>query len=87
MLSLAGGAGLAHFMDSTDEQPADPLSQLQLRIARRADELVRDSPFATSLNLHCWLIAEAELVVAPAAITKSLSGYNREQRSGNKSPH
>jgi hypothetical protein len=48
-------------MDQHDELSSDALSQLQLRVARRADELVRDSKVATPLNLHCWLVAESEL--------------------------
>lgn len=39
----------------------DPLLDLELRVARRADELARDLPQATQLNLHCWLCAEREV--------------------------
>jgi hypothetical protein len=49
-------------MDQKDELSSDALSQLQLRVARRADELVRDSKVTTPLNLHCWLMAESELI-------------------------
>jgi hypothetical protein len=49
-------------MDQDAESPSDALSQLQLRVARRADELVRDSKVSTPLNLHCWLMAESELI-------------------------
>jgi hypothetical protein len=49
-------------MDQDHDFPSDALSQLQLRVARRADELARDSKVATSLNLHCWLAAESELI-------------------------
>jgi len=49
-------------MDQNDEFPSDTLSQLQLRVARRADELVSDSKVATSLNLHRWFAAESELI-------------------------
>jgi hypothetical protein len=49
-------------MDQDVELPSDELSQLQLRVARRADEIVRDSAFVTPLNLHCWFMAEYELV-------------------------
>jgi hypothetical protein len=48
-------------MDQNEGFPSDMLSQLQLRIARRADELVRESKIATPLNLHCWFAAESEL--------------------------
>jgi hypothetical protein len=49
-------------MDQHDDLSSDALSQLQLRVARRADELARDSKIATPLNLHCWLMAESELI-------------------------
>jgi hypothetical protein len=49
-------------MNLNSEFPTDELGLLQLRVARRADELVRDSKVATPLNLHCWLIAEGELI-------------------------
>ncbi len=40
----------------------DALTSLELEVARRADELARARPLATSLNLHCWLLAEAEVL-------------------------
>jgi hypothetical protein len=49
-------------MEQNDEFPSDALSQLQLRVARRADELARDSKITTPRNLHCWFLAESELV-------------------------
>jgi hypothetical protein len=49
-------------MDQNDESSSDALSQLQLRVARRADELVRGSKIGAPLNLHCWLTAESELI-------------------------
>lgn len=39
----------------------DLLFSLQLRVARRADELRRNPQVAPSLNLHCWLLAESEI--------------------------
>jgi hypothetical protein len=47
-------------MDQIVEAPDDALSQLQLRIAQRADELATTCEVVTPLNLHCWFIAEAE---------------------------
>jgi hypothetical protein len=41
---------------------SDELSMLELRIARRADELVSHNRFATPLNLHCWFMAESEII-------------------------
>ena len=41
---------------------SDLLFELQLRVARRADELARRQSAGTSLNLHCWLLAEAEIL-------------------------
>ena len=52
-------------MYQVEEQVSDPLAQLQLCVARRADELARDSKFATPLNLHCWLAAELEVIDYP----------------------
>jgi hypothetical protein len=49
-------------MNQAMEVPADALSQLQLRIAQRADELARECEVVTPLNLHCWLMAEIELI-------------------------
>ena len=40
----------------------DALVALQLRVARRADELARLRKTEASLNLHCWLLAEAEVL-------------------------
>lgn len=41
---------------------SDPLFELELRIARRADELSAGQPAAPlSLNLNCWLHAELEI--------------------------
>jgi hypothetical protein len=49
-------------MDQNTELPFDALSQLQLRVARRADELARDSKFVTPLNHLCWFMAESEFI-------------------------
>jgi len=40
----------------------DLLLELELRIARRADELTGIQGVAGSLNLHCWLVAEHEVL-------------------------
>lgn len=45
--------------------PDDDLFSLQLRVARKADELARVRRTGSGLNLHCWLLAEAELLGAP----------------------
>ena len=39
----------------------DPLSQLEWRVARRADEIAHAYHVAAPLNLHCWLVAEREV--------------------------
>lgn len=44
----------------------DALTDLELEVARRADELARVRARTTSLNLHCWLLAEAEVLTARA---------------------
>ena len=42
---------------------ADALFALQLRVARKADEFVRRQGGSDQgLNLHCWLLAEAEVL-------------------------
>ena len=41
---------------------ADELLELQLRVARRADELATARKTQTALNLHCWLMAETEVL-------------------------
>lgn len=41
--------------------PLDELSALQLRVARRADQLVTTSSYGTASNFHCWFLAEAEI--------------------------
>ena len=38
------------------------LFELQLRVARRADELAREQPDIGGLQLHCWLLSEEELL-------------------------
>lgn len=40
----------------------DELFELQLRIARRADDLARSRTVRSSLNLECWLLAEQEFL-------------------------
>jgi hypothetical protein len=45
----------------------DALLELQLSVARRADELARTQKPGTSMNLHCWLLAEAEILGAEIA--------------------
>jgi hypothetical protein len=47
-----------------DPQPSDPLFELQLRVARKADALVSAEARARGLNLECWLLAEAEVLGA-----------------------
>jgi hypothetical protein len=46
-----------HLIDSL----ADPLSQLEWRVARRADEIAHARKVEAPLNLHCWLVAETEV--------------------------
>lgn len=41
--------------------PSDTLLELELRVARRADELARLPADEKPLNLECWLQAEAEI--------------------------
>lgn len=46
---------------SKTETP-DYLLALQLRVARRADELAQERQAPPGLNLHCWLLAEREVL-------------------------
>jgi hypothetical protein len=39
----------------------DPLLDLQLRVARRADAIATGQPKMPGLDLHCWLVAEREV--------------------------
>jgi len=40
----------------------DTLTDLELRVARRADELARTRPGGDPLNVSCWLAAEREIL-------------------------
>jgi hypothetical protein len=40
----------------------DELFELQLRIARRADDIAQSRSVRTSMNLECWLLAEEEFL-------------------------
>jgi hypothetical protein len=53
-----------YFMDPVRprEITTDALFHLQLRVARRADELAEVRYTRTPLNLYCWLLAEAEVL-------------------------
>jgi hypothetical protein len=51
----------------------DPLVDVQLQVARRADELAARPGMGTSLNLHCWLLAEREILGASVADSFSFS--------------
>ena len=42
--------------------PTDALTEIELRVARRADELARERETHTPLDLDCWLLAEAEIL-------------------------
>ena len=47
--------------ETTAESLTDPLSQLEWRVARRADEIAHARHVTAPLNLHCWLVAEREI--------------------------
>lgn len=47
---------------SADLERSDALFALQIRVARRADELARAQAPGSGLNLVCWLVAEAEIL-------------------------
>lgn len=49
-------------MPSNDQSTHDALVELELAVARRADELAGSGLCRTSLNLHCWLEAEQEIL-------------------------
>jgi|HubBroStandDraft_1064217.scaffolds.fasta_scaffold1084790_1 hypothetical protein len=51
------------------------LFELQLRVARRADELAQAGSSKSSLNLHCWLLAEAEVFHAEASTGQLPASY------------
>jgi hypothetical protein len=56
---------------ATTSEPGDPLLELQLQVARRADVLVASSPEKTPLNFRCWFQAEEE-VLGPLGIRSRL---------------
>jgi hypothetical protein len=66
-------------MHQDDENPADELTQLQLRVARRADELARENKVVTPMNLHCWLMAEFEHI-DQGLVSKGLAGLGSISR-------
>jgi hypothetical protein len=49
-------------MAKTAQGGEDSLFALQLRAARRADDLARDRAEPAGLKLHCWLLAEREVL-------------------------
>lgn len=49
------------YVMKTDDFPADPLFELERKIARRADELSRKSGNDSDRALDCWLQAEREI--------------------------
>lgn len=49
-------------MRSEDHPTTDALVDLELAVARRADELAGAGLCPTPLNLHCWLQAEQEIL-------------------------
>ena len=62
----ASGAELLCDMSvQAEEFSVDPLFDVELEIARRADALARGARNGSALNLHCWLIAEAEVLGSP----------------------
>ncbi|HYC73140.1 MAG TPA: hypothetical protein VEB66_18155 [Opitutaceae bacterium] len=48
----------------TEQHPRidDALDDLELAVARRADQLAQTGLCPTPLNLHCWLQAEQEIL-------------------------
>ncbi|HEX2861366.1 MAG TPA: hypothetical protein VHN79_06985 [Lacunisphaera sp.] len=67
---------------STTRDPGpDPLLDLQLQVAHRADELAINYPDRTPLHLLCWLQAEKEIL---GSLT--LSSGKKECSSPSSSP-
>jgi hypothetical protein len=52
----------------------DALTEIELRVARRADELARERETHTPLDLDCWLLAEAEVMRTFSAIVEPRAG-------------
>ena len=53
----------------SDQHPTpDALVDLELAVARRADELAGAGHCPTPLNLHCWLQAEQEILGAAQSL-------------------
>ncbi|HWA10299.1 MAG TPA: hypothetical protein VG838_12670 [Opitutaceae bacterium] len=70
---------------------AEILFELELNVARKADEIARSRRFRTGLNLHCWLLAEREVfgtLIAEEAAQAREPGFGvaRRGRSLFKAP-
>jgi hypothetical protein len=58
----------------TSPQDTDFLTELQLQVARRADQLAAILSYRTSLNLPCWLQAEEEVLGALRGVRAAEKG-------------
>lgn len=66
------------------ELDKDTLSELQLQVARRADELAASLQAKSSLNLPCWFQAEEEIL---GAFRNSASGVESSRAVARESEH
>lgn len=59
----------------------ETLFDFQLRVARRADEIAQAQPRDSALNLHCWLLAEHEVLSGklPGALMEAPPGVARSE--------
>jgi hypothetical protein len=55
------------------------LFALQLAIARKADQLARERCAPAGLNLHCWLLAEAEVLGGSGIDTLAAASSGRSR--------
>lgn len=62
---------------SEDSLTPQALDDLELAVARRADELAGSGRWHTSLNLHCWLEAEQEILGSAVSLASPAANASR----------
>jgi hypothetical protein len=69
-----------HTPDVSDPPTAssslDVLTELEVRIARRADQIAAVQPVSPGSNLFCWLTAEHEILATADYLDRPLIGMS-----------
>jgi hypothetical protein len=58
------------------ESSLDVLTDLEVRIARRADQIAAVQPACPGSNLFCWLAAEQEILATADYLDRPLVGMS-----------